>query len=65
MKCYVSGQWVFDQDLGISLKQCDLREVATIDWPSGQVSAVTQATGGLKITPGHAGLAGGLTSSCP
>ncbi len=53
VKCYVCGELVFDQDLenlGTSLRMCDLWEVATFEWPSGKVTAVTNATGDLKIT---------------
>lgn len=55
LKCYVWSQLAFDRDLGPDglnqpLYRCDMWEAATIEWPKGTVTAVTNPDGTLKIT---------------
>lgn len=56
LKCYIWGQVVFDRDLkamGRKMFKCDMWEAAEISWPQGQVTAVTNTDGSLKITPNY------------
>jgi hypothetical protein len=50
VRIYVYGILVFDA-LGVKMKPCDFWEVATIEFPSGKVTAVTNVDGSSKITP--------------
>jgi hypothetical protein len=54
MRIYVYGQLVFEV-ADVKLVGCDMWDVATIEWPSGQVKMVTDpGSGGYKITPNYA-----------
>ena len=56
VKCYVNGKVALDvdlKDLGQKMFQCDLWEVATIEWPSGTITQVKNPDGSLKITHGY------------
>ena len=53
IKCWIFGQLVFEKnlkELDVKMFKCDMWEVATIQWDSGQVTSVQDDTGGLKIT---------------
>ena len=53
VKCWIAGQTVYEKnlkELGVPMNTCDMWDVATIDWPSGQVKSVLDASGGPKIT---------------
>jgi hypothetical protein len=53
VKCFIWGQPVLDwnlEDQGIKMFECDMWEVATIDWPTGKVTKVLNSDGTLKIT---------------
>jgi hypothetical protein len=52
MRIYVYGQLVFEV-ADVKLVGCDMWEVVTIEWPSGQVKLVTDPGGGYKITPNY------------
>lgn len=52
VRIYIMSVLVFEVD-DVELVNHDLWEVATVAWPSGDVTAVTDATGGYKITPDY------------
>lgn len=57
VKIYIWGQLVFNKnlkDLGVKMMKCDMWDVATIEWPSGKVTGVTNPDGSLKITHNYA-----------
>ena len=54
VKCWIAGQLVFWknlQELGVGMNKCDMWEVATVDWGTGQFTSIQNPQGGLKITP--------------
>lgn len=53
IRIYLYGQLVFEVT-DVMLVEHDMWEVATIEWPSGQVTMVTDPdTGGYKVTPNY------------
>jgi hypothetical protein len=52
VRVYIHSELKFEVS-GIMLLDKDMWEVATIDWPSGDVMEVTRQDGGLKITPNY------------
>jgi len=56
VKCWIFGQHVFEKNLkelgvnGVKMFNCDMWEAATIEWPSGKVTAVPGEQSGMKIT---------------
>ena len=54
VKCWIAGQQVFEKnlkELEVAMVTCDMWDVATIQWKSGQFTSIQNAQGGLKITP--------------
>ncbi len=53
MRIYIYGQLVFEVT-DVKLVNIDMWDVATIEWPSGKVTLVTDpSSGGYKITPNY------------
>ena len=52
VRIYLYGQLVFEQ-ADVELYNHDMWNVATIEWPSGQVKSVKGQGGGLHITPDY------------
>ncbi|NOZ02875.1 MAG: hypothetical protein GXP54_13460, partial [Deltaproteobacteria bacterium] len=53
VKCWIFGQQVYEKnlkELDVKMFKCDMWEVATIAWDSGQVVSVQDVNGGPKIT---------------
>lgn len=56
VRIYIFGKLVFDMDLYDThpMETCDLWEVATIDWPSGEVAPILHKNGDPKIIGSYA-----------
>jgi hypothetical protein len=52
VRVYLYSELVFEQ-AGVELVNHDMWEVATIDWPSGNVELILGEGGGYKITPNY------------
>ncbi|NOZ00329.1 MAG: hypothetical protein GXP54_00370, partial [Deltaproteobacteria bacterium] len=53
VKCWIAGQEVYEknlEELGVPMSRCDMWDVATIEWDSGQVASILDPQGGPKIT---------------
>ncbi len=53
LRVYIYAQLVFEVS-GVTLKELDMWEAATVAWPSGRVLSIVNGSGQYKITSGYA-----------